>query len=126
MRKSIVIKTPAGRRLDLRRIMEFCYDLSETDVMILEWMLNEGGGNDYAVDDLRKVFNLSRATVNRVLSKLADMELIDKRKKKRSGTGRPRYVYSVTPERLYEKLLEDITKCSKEISEYVKTVLQRS
>jgi len=117
------LRTPAGRRLDFKMLMEFCYNLTETDVMILEWMLEKGKGKEYSVDDIKDVFNLSRATVNRVLSKLADMELINKKKKKRNGTGRPRYVYSIDPDRMYEKLVGDITNCSAEIERYVKKLL---
>jgi len=117
------LRTPAGRKLDFKMLMEFCYNLTETDVMILEWMLKQGRNKEYSVDDIKDVFNLSRATVNRVLSKLADMELVEKKKKKRNGTGRPRYVYSIDPEKMYEKLVGDITSCSSEIEDYVKSIL---
>ncbi|MCE4615337.1 MAG: hypothetical protein F7B60_07415 [Desulfurococcales archaeon] len=117
------LRTPAGRKLDFRMLMEFCYNLTETDVMILEWMLKQGKGKEYSVDDIRDVFNLSRATVNRVLSKLADMELIDKKKKRRNETGRPRYVYSIDSDKMYEKLVRDISNCSSEVEQYVKNML---
>ncbi|MCE4617742.1 MAG: MarR family transcriptional regulator [Desulfurococcales archaeon] len=127
--KELKLITPVGRRLYLTAVLSFCYGLSETDLQVLQWLIEHEGM--YSVDDLTKEFKLSRATINRVLSKLADAELVKKEKQRYRGnvpggkrTGRPRYIYYVDKKELYEKLVQDISMCAEEIMKFVSEYLR--
>ena len=127
--KEIKLVTPVGRRLYLSAVLSFCYGLSETDLQVLQWLIEHEG--EYSVDDLTKEFRLSRATINRVLSKLADAELVKKEKQRYRGdssgskrTGRPRYMYYVDKKELYDKLVKDISMCAEEIMKFVSEYLR--
>ncbi len=63
------LRLPTGREVALLDGLKFCYDLSETDAVILFELLR---GKEYTVDSLTDLLNLSKATINRGLTKLVE------------------------------------------------------
>ncbi|ALL01113.1 HTH-type transcriptional regulator [Pyrodictium delaneyi] len=116
------LKLPTGREAALVEGLRFCYDLSETDAIILFELLK---GGEYTVDDLTRELRLSKATVNRSLSKLVEIGFVSRAREKRAGVGRPRYRYYVEdPRKVIMRVIEDFERCSSAFKEALQELLQ--
>lgn len=116
------LKLPTGREAALVEGLRFCYDLSETDALILFELLK---GGQYTVDDLTKKLGLSKATVNRSLAKLMEAGFVSRSREKRAGVGRPRYKYYIEdPEKVINKIIDDFDKCSQSFREALTELLR--
>lgn len=114
------LRLPTGREAAIVEGLKFCYDLSETDAVILFELLR---GEEYTVDDLTGKLGLSKATVNRGLTKLVELGFVSRRREKRSTVGRPRYVYYVKdPRKVIERMIEDFVQCSKAFQEALESL----
>jgi len=104
------LRLPTGRETALVEGLRFCYDLSETDVLILFELLK---GGEYTVDDLAQKLNLSKATINRGLAKLTELGFVTRTREKRSKVGRPRYKYFISdPEKIIQRIIRDFEDCA--------------
>ena len=104
------LRLPTGREVALLDGLKFCYDLSETDAVILFELLR---GKEYTVDSLTDLLNLSKATINRGLTKLVELGFVERIREKRSQVGRPRYKYSISnPKRIVSRIMKDFEQCS--------------
>jgi len=82
------LKLPTGREITLYDALKLCYDINETDTIILIELMKLG---EQDVDGLAKRLNFSKATVNRSLNKLVNLGFIKRRKEHRLTVGRPRF-----------------------------------
>lgn len=118
------IKLPTGRESSIVDGLKFCYDLSETDILILLQLLKGGG---YTVDDLVRVLGLSKATINRGLAKLVELGFATRVREKRSKVGRPRYWYTlVNPEQIVERVLGDFYECARVFGDNLQKLLREA
>lgn len=61
--------------------LKFCYDLTETDVLILKVLSSTEAKRE---DDIAKALSLSKASVNRSLNKLISVGLAERVKEQQS------------------------------------------
>ncbi len=116
------IRLPTGREAAIVEALRFCYDLSETDAIILFTLLR---GGEYTVDDLVQKLGLSKATINRGLSKLVEIGFVQRTREQRSRVGRPRYKYFVQdPRRVIERIIHDFEECAKTFKEELERLLE--
>ncbi|ABM81093.1 HTH-type transcriptional regulator Lrs14 [Hyperthermus butylicus] len=116
------LKLPTGKETVVVEGLRFCYDLSETDAMILFELLK---GGEYSVDDLTQILKLSKATVNRSLSKLVEIGFVSRTREKKAGVGRPRYKYYIDdPEAVLLRIIQDFENCSRAFSEALRDILK--
>lgn len=116
------LRLPTGREAAIVEGLKFCYDLSETDALILFELLK---GGEYTVDDLTQKLNLSKATINRGLAKLVELGFVSRTREKRSKVGRPRYRYYVSsPEDVIKRIIEDFEECAKSFKEALTQLLK--
>ncbi len=115
------LRLPTGRDAALIEGLKFCYDLSETDAMILFELLK---GGEYTVDDLKEKLKLSKATINRGLGKLVELGFVKRVREKRSRVGRPRYKYYIdNPEEIIERMIKDFEQCAQAFKEHLEQLL---
>ncbi len=104
------VKLPTGRETSLVESLRFCYDLSETDTLILLQLLR---GGEYTVDDLTRILRLSKASVSRGLTKLVELGFATRTRERRTKVGRPRYRYTIEdPEQVVKRIIEDFQECA--------------
>jgi predicted transcriptional regulator len=116
------LRLPTGREAAIVEGLKFCYDLSETDALILFELLK---GGEYTVDDLTQKLNLSKATINRGLAKLVELGFVSRTREKRSKVGRPRYRYYVSdPEAVIKRIITDFEECAKSFKEALMKLLE--
>jgi len=116
------LRLPTGREAAIVEGLKFCYDLSETDALILFELLK---GGEYTVDDLTQKLNLSKATINRGLAKLVELGFVSRTREKRSKVGRPRYRYYVADlEAVINRIISDFEECAKSFKEALKKLLE--
>ena len=116
------LRLPTGKEALIVEGLRFCYDMSETDAAILFELLK---GDKYTVDELTEKLKLSKATVNRSLSKLVELGFVSREREKRSGVGRPRYRYYIEkPEDVVKRIVEDFERCSKAFSVALAQILE--
>ena len=117
------LRLPTGREADIVEGLRFCYDLSETDTAILFELLK---GKEYTVDELAEKLKLSKATVNRSLTKLVEIGFVTRTREKKGGAGRPKYKYYVSdPEKVINKIIEDFERCAKIYREALQNLLKQ-
>jgi len=96
------VKLPSGKEATPLDALKFCYNLSETDLEVLTLLMD---GNKLDVDTIASKLGLSKATVNRALNKLVSLGFVERERHKRSGAGRPKYIYYVKrPEEILDKI----------------------
>ncbi|AEB94369.1 MAG: HTH-type transcriptional regulator Lrs14 [Metallosphaera sp.] len=111
------IKLPSGKDAGLVDILSFCYGLSETDVQVLMGLMR---GNARGTEELEKELKLSKASINRSLNKLLEMNLVMRIKEPGNKAGRPRYLYRAKDySELKSKMLNDIKDCSEKMGQLV-------
>ncbi|ABP96167.1 MULTISPECIES: HTH-type transcriptional regulator Lrs14 [Metallosphaera] len=111
------IKLPSGKDAGLVDILSFCYGLSETDVQVLMGLMRGGARG---TEELEKELKLSKASINRSLNKLLEMNLVMRIKEPGNKAGRPRYLYKAKEYNdLKGKMLSDIRDCSEKMAELV-------
>ncbi|MET1128954.1 MAG: helix-turn-helix domain-containing protein [Thermoproteota archaeon] len=114
------LKLPTGRETILAEALRFCYDLSETDATILFKLLEDG---EYTVDDLTRALGLTKATINRGLSKLMELGFVNRTRERASRIGRPRFKYYVDdPEKVINKLISDFEECAQSLREVLEGI----
>ncbi|MCY0859370.1 MAG: MarR family transcriptional regulator [Sulfolobaceae archaeon] len=120
--KSITIKLPSGRDAGLVDIMSFCYDLSETDVQVLLALTH---GEPKSTENLEDELHLSKASINRSLNKLLELNLVMRVKESGSKAGRPRYLYkAIAISDLKKKILDDLGDCIGKIQQLIEEELK--
>ncbi|MCI4396391.1 MAG: MarR family transcriptional regulator [Thermoprotei archaeon] len=101
---------PSGKELRLNDVLRFCYGMCETDIQVLMTLLRS---SPKPADELAQELQLSKATVNRVLSKLLNLGFVKRVKETGNKAGRPRYVYSlISLDELKNKLVKDLEECA--------------
>ena len=104
------VKLPSGKEVTPLDAMKFCYNLSETDIEVLMLLMQ---GEKLDVESIASKLGLSKATVNRALNKLVALGFVERERFKRSGAGRPRYLYYVPdPKRVLDKIAKDFVTCA--------------
>ena len=104
------VKLPSGKEATPLDALKFCYNLSETDLEVLTLLMD---GNKLDVDTIASKLGLSKATVNRALNKLVSLGFVERERHKRSGAGRPKYIYYVKrPEEILDKIRRDFDLCA--------------
>ncbi len=120
--KSVTIKLPSGRDAGLVDIMSFCYDLSETDVQVLLALTH---GEPKSTENLEDELHLSKASINRSLNKLLELNLVMRVKESGSKAGRPRYLYkAIAVSDLKKKILDDLGDCISKIQQLIEEELK--
>ncbi len=116
------LRLPTGREAAIVEGLKFCYDLSETDALILFELLK---GGEYTVDDLTQKLNLSKATINRGLAKLVELGFVARTREKRSKVGRPRYRYYINnPKEVIDRIISDFEECAKSFKDALRQLLK--
>ena len=120
MSESISIqKLPSGKEITVIDVFAFCYGLSETDVQVLMALMRSG---PKTTEDLEQELKLSKASINRSLTKLLDLDLVKRTKETGNKAGRPRYLYSARNfEELRDKINKDIEGCANSIVQVTKS-----
>lgn len=119
----IRLRLPTGREAAIVEGLRFCYDLSETDAMILFELLRSN--KSYAVDELTEKLGLSKATVNRGLGKLVELGFAAREREQRRGVGRPRYRYYIPdPDKVIERMINDFEECARAFKEALRQLLE--
>ena len=117
------LRLPTGREANIVEGLRFCYDLSETDTAILFELLK---GKEYTVDELAEKLKLSKATVNRSLTKLVEIGFVTRTREKKGGAGRPKYKYYVPDsEKVINKIIEDFEHCAEIYREVLQNLLKQ-
>ncbi len=110
---------PSGKELTIIDVLGFCYGLSETDAQVLMALMRSG---PKATEDLEQELQLSKASINRSLNKLLELDLVKRIKETGNKAGRPRYLYSARNyEELRNKIIKDVEDCMKNILELVRS-----
>lgn len=121
--EEIRLRLPTGREASIVEGLRFCYDLSETDTAILMELLK---GKEYTVDELAEKLKLSKATVNRSLTKLVEIGFVSRTREKKGGAGRPKYKYYVQdPEKVIQKIISDFEQCARTYREVLQELLSK-
>lgn len=116
------IRLPSGKDAGLSDILSFCYGLSDTDVQVLLALMN---GDAKGTEELEEELKLSKASINRSLNKLLEMEFAMRIKETGNKAGRPRYLYRAKDRpSLRERVLGDIKNCSGDMSKLLETVFK--
>ncbi|QKQ99649.1 ArsR family transcriptional regulator [Metallosphaera tengchongensis] len=111
------IKLPSGKDAGLVDILSFCYGLSETDVQVLMGLMR---GDARGTEELETELKLSKASINRSLNKLLEMNLVMRIKEPGNKAGRPRYLYKAKDyNELKGKMLTDIKDCTDKMADLV-------
>jgi predicted transcriptional regulator len=112
-----IFKLPSGKEVKPLDVLRFCYDLSETDVQILELLLKLG---PKPADELGQELKVSKGTINRSVNKLAKIGLIMRIKETGNKIGRPRYVYSAPNfDELKGRITKEIEECTNTIKNFM-------
>ena len=115
------IVLPSGKILTLLDLAKFCYDFSETDVIIMFELVDK---EPKSIEELSEKLNLSKATVSRTLAKLYSMGFISRiRKPGEEKVGRPRYLYTTTSHTVKQKMRKDLEKCSELVKKFSEDAL---
>jgi Predicted transcriptional regulator len=103
------IRLPSGKLTSVGNIIGYFYDLSETDITVLENTISKG---KVEADQLEKELSISRSTLNMSLNKLHSLGFLEKKRGEVKHTGRPKYIYTVSAnvKEKIKKELEDIFK----------------
>mgnify|MGYP001770635885 FL=1 len=110
---------PSGKELTIVDVLGFCYGLSETDAQVLMALMRSG---PKATEDLEQELQLSKASINRSLNKLLELDLVKRIKETGNKAGRPRYLYSARNfEELRDKIIKDVEDCMNNILQLVKS-----
>jgi predicted transcriptional regulator len=116
------IRLPSGKDAGLADVLAFCYGLSETDVQVLLALMR---GEAKGTEEMEEELKLSKASINRSLNKLLEMEFVMRIKETGNKAGRPRYLYRAKDySMLRGKMLEDIRACSSAMADLVERVLK--
>ena len=120
MSKSISIqKLPSGKEVTIIDVFAFCYGLSETDVQVLMALMRS---EPKTTEDLERELKLSKASINRSLSKLLELDLVKRTKETGNKAGRPRYLYIARNiNELRDKINSDIEGCANTIVQVTKS-----
>jgi len=104
----VIMRALSGREIDVHEVLKFLYGLSESDVRVLHYLLENGKA--ITIEELSKNLNVSKASVSKSLKNLYEMGLVKKEKlvEKESRKGRPSYLYKVDVGELYEKVVGDL------------------
>ncbi len=117
------IRLPNGREITPLEALRFCYNLSETDIDVLLYILR---GGKYDVDTLAKELNLSKATINRSLNKLVSLGFVEKERETRKSAGRPKYYYyAKNVDILLARIKSDLEHCAKVFHEGIHMLLEQ-
>jgi predicted transcriptional regulator len=115
------VRLPSGREVDVMEALKFCYDLTETDVLVLKVLSSTEAKRE---DDIAKALSLSKASVNRSLNKLISVGLAERVKEQQSKGGRPRYLYkSPEPQVISEKMGRELRECADLFSRILPSIL---
>jgi Predicted transcriptional regulator len=122
--EGVRIKLPSGKDANLVDILSFCYGLSETDITVLLSLIK---GAPRGTEEIEGELKLSKASINRSLNKLLEMNLVMRVKETGNKAGRPRYLYRARNyDELREKITTDIKDCSNKMEGLIQTVLRGS
>lgn len=104
-------RLPSGKEVGLIEALSFCYDVSDTDFVVLKTLINSGEKTE---DELASVLKLSKASINRSVNKLISIGFVERVKDQNSKGGRPRYIYKpLDVNSLTEKISKDFEYCAK-------------
>jgi predicted transcriptional regulator len=104
-------RLPSGKEVGLIEALSFCYDISDTDFVVLKTLINSGEKTE---DELASALKLSKASINRSVNKLISIGFVERVKDQNSKGGRPRYIYkSLDVSALTEKVSRDFEYCAK-------------
>ncbi|BCU67345.1 transcriptional regulator [Sulfolobales archaeon HS-7] len=111
------IRLPSGKDAGLADVLAFCYGLSETDVQVLMDLMK---GDAKGTEELESELKLSKASINRSLNKLLEMEFAMRIKESGNKAGRPRYLYKARDyKELKERIMSDIEGCGNAMEKLV-------
>ncbi|PMB76350.1 MAG: transcriptional regulator [Fervidicoccus fontis] len=115
------IKLPSGKELTLYELVKFCYDFSETDLMILFKIIDK----KTTIEELSNDLKLSKATISRSLTNLLNLGFVVRNREiENYGVGRPKYTYYSSKEIIESKLRKDMNKCAKIIRDFIGKILE--
>lgn len=104
------VKLPSGKEVGVAEALKFCYDLSDTDIQVLQSLSTV---NYQSEDEIAQSLRLSKASVNRSLNKLIAIGFCERMKDQAFKGGRPRYLYkALGGDELTRKILEDLKSCA--------------
>jgi len=87
----IKVRLPHGRELTITDVLRFCFEMNDTDLSVMMYLLEHG---PKTVEELAEGLKINRSSVNRSLLKLLKTGLIDRERIRREGcVGRPKYLY---------------------------------
>ena len=114
----MVITLPSGKQIDLKEILSFYYDISESEAQILMYLAKNGQKS--AEDITKEINNLSLPMVIRTLRRLYERGLVIRTKDASSKPGKPKYVYkTVDRNELKQKIINDIRQTTDRIVELI-------
>ncbi|BCU67149.1 TrmB family transcriptional regulator [Sulfolobales archaeon HS-7] len=104
------VRLPSGKEVSVSEALKFCYDLSDTDIQVLQVLSKTEYKSE---DEISNSLKLSKASVNRSLNKLLSTGFCDRMKDQNSKGGRPRYLYkALSTEMFIEKITRDLNSCA--------------
>ncbi|MBW9140470.1 MAG: MarR family transcriptional regulator [Candidatus Aramenus sp.] len=109
--EKLKVRLPSGKEVGLIEALSFCYDISDTDFLVLKTLINAGEKTE---DELASLLKLSKASINRSVNKLISVGFVERVKDQNSKGGRPRYIYKpLDPTLITQKIAKDFDYCAK-------------
>lgn len=110
------LRLPNGRELTAYKIFNFCFDLSETDLIILQKLLDK----EMSINELSKELGMSRTIIWIHLNNLSKIGILAKTiKHDAKKVGRPNYFFKIDKEVFLEQVVKNgIGECADAIVRY--------
>lgn len=99
----------------LLEALRCCFKLNETDLKVLEDLIRLGRAGS---EEIARDLSVSKTTVDNTLKKLLTLGLVVREKVQEKKIGRPKYVFSVSPQ-FQQVVKEKVESCSKKFSQVV-------
>lgn len=105
---NIKINLPDGRETTIDEIIQFLYNLSKTDIDVLNVLASSG--KPITTEEIAEKLNVTKASVSKALNNLIYKGLVQRRKaiSEEKKKGRPNYEYWIVKEELLEKIKKDL------------------
>jgi len=105
---NIKINLPDGRETTIDEIIQFLYNLSKTDIDVLNVLAS--AEKPITTDEIAEKLNVTKASVSKALNNLIYKGLVQRRKAvtEEKKKGRPNYEYWVVKEELLSKIKKDL------------------
>jgi predicted transcriptional regulator len=117
---NIKINLPDGREVNIDEIIQFLYNLSKTDIDVL----NVLALTDKAIttDEIAEKLNVTKASVSKALNNLIYKGLVQRRKviSEEKKKGRPNYEYWVVRGELLQKIKADLQNILNQLEKSLK------